>query len=120
MHRLSWQLPQRSIHLVTEVQHGEAGARVCRPAQRADHLALAFLTPVHALADRVWQDYGGSMDRYEFWGRWIVLGCIGAAATNYWPHGLLVPIATGISILAVAASAGLLVEHPVAFADGRT
>ena len=195
-------------------------------------LLLAFLTPVqataadegtpswmrtldgvHSLADRVWLEYGGSLDRYQFWGRWTVLGYLGAiaglwafrrlsapavngsrvlliafcvaavadvgaywspdgsvashaggsieffmlpvifgsalwygwmlrrrthrsrwpgwaligatalvpvsmAATNYWPHGLLVPIAAGISILAVAATTGLSVEHQVAFANG--
>ena len=170
------------------------------------------LDGVHSLADRVWLGYGGSLDRYQFWGRWTVLGYLGAiaglwafhrlsapavrgsrlllialcvaavgdtgaywspdgsvashaggsieffmlpvifasalgygwmlrgrahrsrwlgwaligatlfvpvsmTATSYWPHGLLVPIAAGISILAVAAAAGLQMDRPVAFAD---
>lgn len=193
----------------------------------ASTLLLAFLTPVqviaadeggapswlgrldrvHSLADRVWVEYGGTLDRYEFWGRWTVLGYLGAiaglwafhrlsapavpgygvlqtalcvaavgdavayrapedsvalhvlatveflmlpvilisalfygwslqrrarrprwpgwaligsaalvpvsmTATNYWPHGLLLPIATGISVLAVAAAAGVTVGQP--------
>lgn len=194
-------------------------------------LLLAFLTPVqvtaadegtpswmrnldglHSLADRVWLDFGGSLDRYQFWGRWTVVGYMGVIAglwafrrlsapaingsrvllialcvaaigdlgaywapggsvtshalamieflmlpvifvsalrygwvlrrrvhrsrwpgwvllvatamvpvsmtvTNYWPHGLLVPIAAGISVLAVAASAGVSVEPVAAFAN---
>ena len=186
-------------------------------------LLLAFLTPVqavaydkdsardwmrnlsgvHSMADRVWGNLGGSLDRYDFWGPWTVLGylraltslqafrrasapaipgwrllsgclivagvadvaaysgvtglsqvggsieflallvivggivrygwvlmrtgvpswpgwvLLGSAAavipsmslTNYWPHGALVPISLGLSVLAVAAFGSTDVAH---------
>jgi hypothetical protein len=41
---------------------------------------LRDLDSVHAVADRVWSTLGGSLDRYDFWGRWTVACYLGMIA----------------------------------------
>lgn len=41
---------------------------------------LRDLEAVHELADAVWLRLGGSLDRYDFWGRWTVICYLGMIA----------------------------------------
>ena len=92
-------------------------------------LLLAFLTPVqatafdegapawarnldgvHALADRVWLEDGGSLDRYQFWGRWTVLGYLGAIAGLWAFRRLSAPNIGGSRALFLALCVGAVAD----------
>ena len=91
-------------------------------------LLLAFLTPVvataydaapermrnldrvHSVADRVWQDYGGSLTAYEFWGRFTVLAYLGAVAGLWAFHRLSAPSVGGQRVLMIALASAAVAD----------
>ena len=73
---------------------------------------LVDLEPVHAFADRIWRELGGSLNRYEFWGRWTVLGYLGAMVGLWAFHRVSAPAVPGwrllVSALGIATGADLI------------
>lgn len=62
---------------------------------------LRDLNQVHALADSIWGELGGSLDRYDFWGRWTVIGYLGALAALWAFHRVSAPAIDGWRLLLV-------------------
>lgn len=79
-------------------------------------LALAFgdnvrpwirdLESVHAMADQVWSTLGGSLDRYEFWGRWTIACYLGMIAGLRSFVQLVVPATGGSRLLLIVLCVG--------------
>lgn len=79
-------------------------------------LALAFgddvrpwirdLDSVHTVADQVWSTLGGSLDRYEFWGRWTIACYLGMIAGLRSFVQLVAPATGGSRLLLIALCVG--------------
>jgi hypothetical protein len=79
---------------------------------------LRDLDAVHALADRIWSRLGGSLDRYEFWGRWTVLGYIGMIAGLRSFVRLVAPETGGSRLLLIALSVAAVGDGGAYWAGG--
>jgi len=65
---------------------------------------------LHRWADSVWLRLGGSLDRYHFWGRLMVLTYLGALAGVWAFHRVAAPRVGGWRILVVALALGAVFD----------
>jgi hypothetical protein len=54
---------------------------------------------VQAFADDIWSRFGGSLNQYDFWGRWAVLCYLGAVVGLWAFHRVAAPSVTGWRLL---------------------
>jgi hypothetical protein len=100
-------------------------------------ILLAFLTPVqalafddgvrpwirdldalHAVADQIWSRLGGSLDRYDFWGRWTVVCYLGMIAGLRSFAQVVAPASGGSRVLLIGLYVGAVADLGAYWAIG--